>query len=901
VKSFPPDALPPNLTRWERVQELFHAASELPPEAASSFLNEACPDEPDLRSEVERLLNLSPDTSLTSAVYEESALLCNRAGFHPGDQMGAYTIERAIGRGGMGEVYSGFRGDGQYRKHVAIKLVRPEISGVEVLQRFRTERQILANLDHPNIARLLDGGMTPSGSPYLVMEYVDGKPLDLYCDTAGLSLRERLRLFLPICSAVQFAHRSLVIHRDLKPSNILVTPSGVPKLLDFGIAKLLAPGLEYDSVPVTLLNTQPMTLEFASPEQVRGEPSTAATDIFALGILLYKILSGQRPYETSDTHPAEAQRRICEEEPPNPSVHNPLIGRELDAIIRMAIRKEPAARYSSVEMLSADIQNLLDGFPVAAAKGNAQYRALKFFRRHKLGVGLGAAAMVTVIGFGIGMAVLASKFAHQRDLAKVQEARAEQVASFLTGMFKAADPFQAKGQTVTAKQLLDLGSKQMDQQLRNQPAVRARLLEVMAVAYQHLGALSRAEELFQAGVENAKATYGPVAPQTAQALRYLGDIERQMSKMPEAENNLRASLAVLDALPSSSDLEKAHALNDLGLVVQSEGKPREAENLIRRAIQLSSRYPAEASETLAMKSNLGSIQGDLARYSNAESTLRQVLQQRRRLLGENHPQVATSTMRLAFLLEREGAYAESEILEREALTRFQRAVGDQHFDYLIVQGNLAALLQETGRTAEAEALFRRIIAIGQRTLPPDQVSLALWKSSLGSLLTQKQEWTEAGSLFRESMDSMGRGSAPQSKNTARMESDFGRFLLAQGKTDAAEPLFTKALAIRLKSNGEKNPATADCQFETAMLRTRQNRFVEAEPLFRQALQTDRDMLKPDHLQTASHLLGWGQALTRNGRAREAIPVFQEVLKIRSTHMPKETWPVQEALSELRAN
>jgi len=302
---------------WSRVEELFHLASELAPLNRGPFLAKECGPDENLKARVKELLASSMDDDhLATAILEESELVFEQPGaLREGERVGAFCVGRMLGRGGMGNVYAGTRDDGQYRQEVAIKLLRPDMAGAGSVKRILAERQILAGLNHPNIARLLDGGVTGQGLPYLVMEYVDGLPIDEYCREKLLTIPERLVLFQQVCAAVQYAHYNLVIHRDLKPSNILVTHEGIPKLLDFGIAKLLSEGEADNPAAVTRLAERPMTLDYASPEQVRGEATNMATDIFALGTLLYELLSGCRPYETRDTHPLEAQRRICELEP----------------------------------------------------------------------------------------------------------------------------------------------------------------------------------------------------------------------------------------------------------------------------------------------------------------------------------------------------------------------------------------------------------------------------------------------------------------------------------------------------------------------------------------------------------------------------------------------------------
>lgn len=886
---------------WSRVEELFHLASELAPLNRGPFLAKECGPDENLKARVKELLASSMDDDhLATAILEESELVFEQPGaLREGERVGAFCVGRMLGRGGMGNVYAGTRDDGQYRQEVAIKLLRPDMAGAGSVKRILAERQILAGLNHPNIARLLDGGVTGQGLPYLVMEYVDGLPIDEYCREKLLTIPERLVLFQQVCAAVQYAHYNLVIHRDLKPSNILVTHEGIPKLLDFGIAKLLSEGEADNPAAVTRLAERPMTLDYASPEQVRGEATNMATDIFALGTLLYELLSGCRPYETRDTHPLEAQRRICELEPIRPSAHNRLLSRELDDIVRMAIRKEPQARYSSVERFSADIQNFLEGFPVAAAKGNTRYLAAKFIQRHKWGVSLALASVLLLCAFAAGMAVLAVNYARERDSAKLQSSRAEQVTQFLTDLFKASDPYRAKGQTLTAKELLDAGAKRIGKELQTQPAVRVRVREAIGLAYEHLGATDRAEDLYRSAVDDATQAYGSHAKETARQLRYLGDAQRQQSKLPEAEKHLRESLAILDASSGGED-EKANILNNLGLVLQERGQAFESEKLFHRAVELASKFGKDPSDTLTMKSNLGGVWVDLGRYRDAEGIFRQVLEQRRTLLGKDHPQVYRSMQRLGHLLELNGSYEEAETLDRMAILNFTRLVSGQHSDVLVTKNNLSLILQETGRTSEAEEMLRFCLATGLRNLPPGHVTTMLAQVRLGALLTQKGEWAEAEKLLLESVTTVRRNISTTKKNAAMVLSRYGRLKLAEGKTAGAEPLFEEALLIERKRRGDDHPTTADFDFDMGNLRADQKRYPEAERYYQQALAIDRKMLPAGHLQTANHLVGYAKLLRLLDRAAEAAPLAREAFAFRKAHMGESAWPVKEVEKELQA-
>src|SRR5262245_44441661 len=358
-------------------------------------------------------------------------------------RIGSYRVVRSLGEGGMGTVYLAMRADEEFIKYVAIKVIREGRDSKEIIARFRRERQILAALDHPNIAKLLDGGTTDQGFPYFIMEYIQGTRLDEYCDSHKLNTAERLELFRSVCSAVQFAHQNLIVHRDLKPANILVTSDGVPKLLDFGIAKFLNPGTYADDLPPTDTIMRAMTPEYASPEQFKGDPITTSSDIYSLGVILYQLLSGARPYTFTGKSPAEVYNAVCQDEPARPSTAVTELHGDLDNIIMMALRKEPQKRYASAEALSSDIRRFLSGHPVLASKGTRRYRAGKYIRRHKAGIAAAVAVVALLIAFALTATFQNIRIAQQRDTAEKAKLKAEEesqkaakVTDFLVKLFE---------------------------------------------------------------------------------------------------------------------------------------------------------------------------------------------------------------------------------------------------------------------------------------------------------------------------------------------------------------------------------------------------------------------------------------------------------------------------------
>ena len=504
-----------NAERWQRVKQLLEQAIALDPAERASFLDRACEDDLELRSEVDSLLH-SHEQAGTGFLQNPAVNLSQGAlavSERTGRRIGVYQIGEEIGRGGMGEVYRGFRADGQYTKEVAVKLVRGGYDSVTLQERFRNERQILASLDHPNIGRLLDGGTTDDGIPYLVMELIEGVRIDSYCDTHNLSITERLRLFRQVCSAVQYAHQRLVIHRDIKPSNVLVTKEGVPKLLDFGIAKILDPA----DTDATVTLARAMTTEYASPEQIRGEPITTASDVYSLGVVLYQLLAGRSPYAVETRTPLDLARAVCETDPGRPSTVvlkpqmvvsgdrlepvtpeqisrlresspaklNRRLAGDLDNIALMALRKEPSRRYPSVDQFSEDIRRHLEALPVTAVKDSWAYRTNKFIRRHRAGVAATAIATLALVA-GVGATVREARIASENE--RKAEKRFNDVRKLANSlMFEIHDSIRDLPGSTPARKLLVSRSVEYLDSLNQQSKGDASLQKELAAAYQRVG------------------------------------------------------------------------------------------------------------------------------------------------------------------------------------------------------------------------------------------------------------------------------------------------------------------------------------------------------------------------------------------------------------------------------
>ena len=755
-----------NTRRWRRIEDLFYAALDLEPSARQAFLDDACANDPELRDELNSLLKSSEQTlGFARRAVQEVAQHETDGDTLADRYIGAYRLLRVLGKGGMGTVYLATRADDLYQQNVAIKLMHASIATARSMRlRFSAERQILANLNHPNIGRLLDGGVTADGLPYLVMEYVNGIPIDAYCREHRLSTRNLIQLFLKVCAAVEYAHQNLVIHRDIKPGNILVTPEGIPKLLDFGIAKLLdgaiGPGDR------TASTERVMTPEYASPEQLSGKAITTATDVYVLGALLYELLCGVHPFQAKRKRPLELLAMICEQQPERPSKARraeeqgayPADYRrfrdDLDDIVMMAMRKEPERRYESVALFATDLRRCLECYPVRAHADTWVYSAGKFIRRHKTGVIAATIVAVALIGFAIAQSVELRNTRRERD-------RADRITQFMTGMFKVPDPNEARGNTVTAREILDKASKEIDTGLRNDPELQAKMMYTMAVTYGGLGLDSRAQPLLERAVEIQQRVLGRGNPDT---LRSMNDLARVLSNeghYAEAEKLQRQTLDIQRQVLGPRNPDTLRSMSDLARVLSNEGRYAEAEKPQRQILDIQRRVLGpENLDTLSSASNLAVTLRDEGRYSDAENLFRETLDKERRILGPEDPTTLTSMDYLAGTLTDEERYAEAEKLVRETLDIERRVLGPEHPNTLITMVSLAYTLMREGRYAEAEKLVRVALDIQRRVLGPEHPD-TLGNIELEAIdISYQGRYGEAEKLFREAIQTAGKANQP---------------------------------------------------------------------------------------------------------------------------------------------
>jgi serine/threonine protein kinase/Tfp pilus assembly protein PilF len=751
-------------------------------------------------------------------------------------RIGPYRILRTLGAGGMGEVFLAERADAQFEQQVAIKVVHGGALGRGIHSRLKMERQILAQLDHPNIAHLLDGGATPDGTAYIVMEYVDGVAIDVYCDSKQLDIPARLRLFQTVCGAVHYAHQNLIVHRDLKPSNILVTGGGVPKLLDFGIAKLLDERQAgQHTVAMTQADLRIMTPDHASPEQVRGQAITTASDVYVLGVLLYKLLCGNSPFVIPSIRLSEIERAICENEPRPPSdavetanstdsvsiaktrattqkrLRRILRG-DLDNIVLMAMRKEPARRYASAQQMASDIQRYLDGEPVIARRDTLAYRTGKFLRRHWLPVAAASAVVVLTLAFAtatyfqsLRVAEERDRAAHQRELAEHERARAEEVSSFLVNLFKLSDPEENRGNQVTARELLDTSATRLRAGLQDQPETKAALLSTVGAVYDSLGQFKDALPILDESLRLESVS--AVSPRIATLLE-LGQAHIGAGDLPGAEAPLQEALRLAQGGIGANSVECGRVLWALGWLRHQQGQFSQAKDLYVRSLNILQTSHAPPTDISLAMDDLAKVYAREQQWELARQTWQHALTIDRRELGDDHPRVATDLNNLAIAATSLGDLAEAASLYQDAIQRAMHAFGERHPQSAAVVGNYGLLLQREGRLAEAEPALRKALAIVLSLYGPDHFKVGYARVSLAMLLHDKGDLTGSDGEFRQALANYDKSLPVNHQYRASLLMHFARLLVDEGKFNDAVVKSEESLRIWISTAGEASPRTA---------------------------------------------------------------------------------------------
>ncbi|MGD8277298.1 MAG: serine/threonine-protein kinase, partial [Gemmatimonadota bacterium] len=790
------------------------------------------------------------------------------------------------------------------------------------LRRFRSETRILARLEHPNIARLYDAGVE-DGQPYLVMEYVRGERIDRYCDARGLGIAERLELFLRVCEAVQHAHQNLVVHRDLKPSNILVSSDGQVKLLDFGISKLVDDDAAH-AAGVTGTGLRAMTVEYSSPEQVRGDPVTTASDVYALGVVFYELLTGRRPYpvgpgpldtlravlETDAGRPSASTTRsdatpatAGSAEPATPadlararsSTPEQLARRlrgDLDTIVLEALQKEPTRRYPSAQLLLDDIRRHLEGRPVRARPDTAGYRLGKFARRNWVSLTATAAVIVAMLA-GLTIAVWQARVASaQRDVAQVEARKANRITDFLIGVFEVADPSVARADTVTAVQILDRGAARIDAELSAEPVVQATMMDVIGRVYASLSLYDRADSLLTEALRRRTALLGPDHPDVAASVFSLARLAFLRNR-PEADSLLGDAVAQLRAALGPDDPRVAEALVQLAFSHIGSADST-AELALDEARRIYAAAPGDHEADLAsITYALGYIRHDQGRYPEAESLYRAALAVQRDRLGPNHPNTLTTTSNLGFLLQLLGRFEAADSALQAVLSARRRIFGERHARVATSLLVLAELRYAQGAWQEAERYVRDARAMREELFGPDSPPTLYASFYLARVLQAEGQLDQAESLYRQVLRAAEtRGTA--NSTVARTVNGFAGVLEARGDTVGAETFYRRALELYRNSVGETHPFTAIVRGNVAALLIDQGQLDAAEPMLRTSIETLRAAWTDEHETVGVLRLQLGTLLMLRGELPEAEAMMREARRVIEKALPPDHWRVAQA-------
>jgi len=824
--------------RWNRVSpHLDHALGLTPAELRTWLACLRC-DDPELADDLEGLLESHRELS-AAGFLDDGARVLRGPDALEGARVGAYTLLKTIGRGGMGSVWLASRNDGRYEGQAAVKLLNPELVGRTGGERFRREGTILARLTHPNIARLIDAGVSRTGQPYLVLEHVAGRHIDRHCDDRALSIGDRIRLFLDVLSAVAHAHANLIVHRDLKPSNVLVSKDGQVKLLDFGIAKLLE--RDPSRPEATLTRDAGLTPKYAAPEQVNGGPITTATDVYALGVLLYELLSGHDPVGPRALSAADMVRAIVDTEPrrmsaaaidagegpdvlaerafrraTTPDALRRGLQGDLDTIVAKALKKNPEDRYASVAEFADDLRRYLNHQPITARRDTFAYRAAKFARRHQRSLIAAAAAALFVAAT---IAVYTVKLANERDRAARHAARASKVSELLTDLLNGADPYRTgDAQEPTVRHLLDVGAARISKGLDGQPEVQAEVATVIGRIYQRLGLYDKARPFLEQALALARTSVGPEHVTIAQSLNDLGVLHRERGNFAAAQPLLEESLAMRRRLLGSLDKDVAVTLVELARVLRDRGLDADAEPLIRESLAIRRKVFGDLHrETATSTNDLALVllqRGDLA---GAEVLFRQNLATNTRLLGADHPSVGVSMGNLGLVLDAKGDAAGAEKLYRDDLAILRKTLGEAHPSYAQALNHLSIALLHQGRIVEAQSLIDQAIAIVQPLLRPDHPRLAVYLVNRARVQLARGDTDTVAATLGHVLEMRQRLYPPQDWRIAQVKSLLGEALTKQTRYAEAETLLLDAVKLLKPIPGPQAQEAADNRARLASL------------------------------------------------------------------------------------
>jgi eukaryotic-like serine/threonine-protein kinase len=829
-----------NSARWKHLQDLFHAAADLPAGQQRGFLDAQCGDDPSLVAETLALLaeDTRGESLLDRGVAVAADEVLGRTQFTPSStRFGPYRITRILGEGGMGVVYLGTRDD--LGTLAAVKILRDAWLSPARRERFASEQRTLAQLNHPLIARLYDADTLPDGTPWFVMEYVEGLPLTDYCTAHSRTIAGRLRLFRDVCEAVQHAHQHLVVHRDLKPSNILVTDDGTVKLLDFGIAKQLD-SLDSPSDHKTRTGLRLMTPAYAAPEQIRGDRVGIHTDIYALGVILYELLVGHLPFDLAERAPSEVEAILLEHNPERPSVAAERLGSQpagdlkartlsksqwadIDVLCLTAMHKDPRRRYATVNALIRDVDHYLKGEPLEARPDSASYRIGKFVRRNWEVVLAASAVFVLIVSMAVFYTV---RLATARNAALAEAERTQRIQRFTLNLFEGGDKVAGPAESLRVVTLVDRGLQEA-RSLSADPAVEAELDVTLGSIYQKLGKLARADSLLSAALQTRKALYGPEHPDVAATLVALGSLRVDQARFDEAERLSREGLEMSKRTLPPNHPSIVKATIAVGRALQERGAYDKAIPVLQEAVRLNSIAGAAPGDLATSLSSLADAHFYSGHYEISDSLNRRALAMYKQLYGERHPLVASILINLGASQLDRGNYVEAERLDRQALEITRGFYGNEHYATAAQLTMLGRALVYEKKFDDAAAILRQALAIRERVYGPMHPSVASTVNELGNIAINLDHYDEAEADFRRMLAIYRSVYGDKHYLIGIATSNLAGSFYGRHQYDRAEQLYRDAVRRFSEAQGPDHMNTGIARMKLGRTLLRQRRFAEA--------------------------------------------------------------------------
>lgn len=894
---------PLDVERWHQIEQIFSQVADLGEDRCDSVLSELCGADRQLYKEVKSLLQAdrTEHPLLDGVAVEKFDAILPRVS--EGQTVGNYKLVREIGVGGMGTVYLANRSDGEFDQEVAVKMIHPAVLSEVALKRFRTERQILARLKHPNIAQLFDGGITDDGIPYFTMEYIDGKPLTEYCREKKLNLRQRLKLFIDICEAVQYAHQNLVVHRDLKPQNILVTANGKLKLLDFGIARLSDRDVDDSAATQTRPGDRALTPQYAAPEQILGEAVTVSADVYALGIVLFEMLCERRPFQDHENRLRELMTAAEEPSPEPPSkvlsrlnshsdtvtaMPGSRISRDLDNICLMALRREPDRRYPSVKALQEDVERYLNGRPVSARKPTVGYRTRKFIKRNQRSLII---ASIGILLLATTVTLYSVRLAAERDRARLEAEKSDQVSQFLLNIFEVADPYLTNGDTITARTLLQRGAAKVSQELQEQPQVRAAMMATMGSVFLNLGLPEDAAPLIDKSLQFHRQSE-PLSADFAEALVLKGDLQLVTGEFEEGSKAFQEAYHLYSQLGEDYRYQALDALAGFGRMLSQQRKSEAAEAVFRDVIKQQKQFlDKNDPRRTGPMTRLASILRHRGDYDEAQKLLEKSLDIRLAHYGPDHMEVSTAHHELGVIFHRRRQLAAAEAQHLKALGIAQRVLGDRHLEVATNYQMLGDLYKDQKRYGESEKMFRRMLDIRIEKLGTDHPLVATSKDFIGRILRRQGKLAEAKPFHLEALELKIKIWGRNHTSTANTINNLAKVYSYSGDHATAEKYYRECLQIYIDQLGPQYPDASTALHNLALCLRDQNKYTEAEPLLRESAMRQEHLVGPNHIRTTNEFHFLGQTQMALGKYLAADSSFRNELQRLTASREPDDWRI----------